>query len=80
MKRPKPKTVQKIFLVVILIGVMIGAAGAMTDIMPVCCCGMGIIIVGMILHIMLYRCPHCDAYLNKSTGAYCPHCGRRINE
>jgi len=41
--------------------------------------GIGIVFVAVIIHIILYRCPHCRRFLSKSTGKYCPHCGKDMD-
>lgn len=38
-----------------------------------------IIIAIIIVHYIVYRCPHCDSYIRPvACGDYCPHCGERI--
>lgn len=34
----------------------------------------------IITQLFLFRCPHCNAYLNRlsASAEYCPHCGKRF--
>ena len=42
--------------------------------------GMGILIVAVLLHVIFYRCPHCNRFLSKNTGKFCPYCGENMEE
>ena len=40
--------------------------------------GVLLVIAGLIIHFAYYRCPHCGRFLDRSTGAYCPYCGKKM--
>lgn len=40
--------------------------------------GLVIAIIAILLRVFFHRCPHCGAYLDKSSLKYCPRCKKRI--
>lgn len=32
------------------------------------------------VELFMNRCPHCDRFLGRDRGLFCPHCGERIRE
>ena len=76
----KPKDVQKYSLIAILVGVLVGMIGTETHV-ALCVIGIIIMFAGLILHVVKYRCPHCNAYLGRSpVPHYCPCCGKEIEK
>ena len=39
-----------------------------------------VIIVGLILHFVLVRCPHCGRWIRKPYGEYCRYCGKKYSD
>ena len=80
MKKLKPKDVQSIFMVGLIVGALTGFIGAFYEHAVLCCIG-GVMMFGMVLfRVVCYRCPHCGKFLDRSTGPFCPHCGKEVNE
>lgn len=81
MKKLRPKEVKNVQLGVFLCGLVLaglGIAGKGTVVLvPL---GIIVILASLLLRVLLYRCPHCATYLDRSVGAYCPACGKKINE
>lgn len=80
MKNLKPKDINLIFIVVLIIGAVIGfyGAGAQNDIL--CFAGLFCMFGDIVFRLMFYRCPYCKRYLDRSEGKFCPHCGERIDK
>ena len=36
--------------------------------------------VGLLFSLLLGRCPHCGKYLDRSSGDFCPYCGKKVGE
>ena len=32
------------------------------------------------VELFMNRCPHCDRFLGRDWGRFCPHCGERVRE
>jgi len=79
MKKLPPKKANRIAIASLGIGALIGAAGALSEVTGLVALGIFIMIASLFFRILTYRCPHCNAYLDRSTGDFCPYCGRDIN-
>ena len=79
MKKLPPKTIDAIYLALLVVGVLVGVGGALSEMYVLGAVGMGIIFCSMILRVVFYRCPHCGRYLDRSSGKYCSHCGKPVN-
>lgn len=79
MKKLPPKTINAICLALLAVGALIGVGGALSEMYVIVAIGMGIIVCAMIFRVIFYRCPHCGRYLDRSTGKYCPYCGKPVN-
>ncbi|MCI6583119.1 MAG: hypothetical protein MSH15_14255 [Oscillospiraceae bacterium] len=42
--------------------------------------GLSLMFLSIIHHVVFYRCPHCGKFLDRSTGEFCPSCGKKVNE
>lgn len=80
MNKLPPKKQSSIYLMLIALGAVVAAIGAVRDITASTIAGMGIILAAMILHVVFYRCPNCGRYLDRSDGDFCPYCGKNIEE
>ena len=80
MKNLKPKNVNVIVWISFLIGAIVAFTGTFLDKTVIIVVGVIIVICSMIFRFIFYRCPYCGAYLDRSTGDYCPYCGEDVNE
>lgn len=55
-----------------------GSGGALVQSALLIVAGLLLLIVALVLHFTYYRCPHCGRFLDRSTGAYCPYCGKKM--
>lgn len=78
MKNTNPKKILKIFYAFFSVGILAATIGAFADVTFLTFLGMIVMIASLLLHIALYRCPHCGEYLFRSTGEYCPSCGEKL--
>ena len=42
--------------------------------------GIAAIIALVAVNLSLYRCPHCGDHLGREIGAYCQHCGEKLDQ
>ena len=75
----KPKTAKILTWCLLGLGGVIGAIGAYYS-MVIAALGVILMIGSIFVHFMFYRCPHCGYFLDRSTGTFCPHCGKKIND
>lgn len=80
MKNLKPKDVNKYFMIALLLGFLIAMAGATTEIMFLIVIGIITMFASIPFKILFYKCPHCNKFLDRSTGEFCPYCGKKVNE
>ena len=80
MKKLSPKRIRAVFWIILLIGIIIGLIGAFSEINALMIAGMITMVCSIIVYVIFYRCPHCGRYLDRSTGEYCPYCGKEINK
>ena len=80
MKPLPPKKVRRIVWLMLGVGGVLAVAGVLTKIDLLPTVGIEVMLCGLGLQLLSYRCPHCGKYLDRSTGPFCPHCGRSIDE
>lgn len=80
MKNLKPQEVQKYFFLILGISALFGAIGVSMESVVIPLIAIVAIIADVGFRILFYRCPHCNRFLDRSTGSFCPHCGRNVNE
>ena len=81
MNELKPKKVRKIRNGLGIAGAVIAWLGALTEgPTAVMILGVLLLLASTAFHLIFYRCPYCGAHLDRSTGEYCPHCGRKMEE
>lgn len=80
MKKLLPKKIRAVFWIILLIGAVIGFIGAFSEMTSLIVAGMIIMLCSIVVYFVFYRCPHCGRFLDRSTGEYCPYCGKKINE
>ena len=57
---------------------VLALVGALMEVTALTVIGVLLVIVAVVIHFMFYRCPHCGEFLDRSTGAYCPYCGKKM--
>ena len=80
MKDLTPKKLRKVIGLIMCGAVAVGLIGAAADILILAVIGIVVMLLALLCHILFYRCPHCNAFLDRNTGEYCPHCGEKVNE
>ena len=48
--------------------------------LPLLCVGTGLILAGIIVWVIFWRCPGCRKFLGREDVNYCPHYGRALGE
>ncbi len=74
----RPKKVRRIFWLLILAAAAIGFAELELDSQKMPCVGVALLLAAVAFHFIFYRCPFCGGFLDRSTGNYCPHCGKDL--
>ena len=80
MKKLKPKNVNILVWVILIIGIIIAYCGLPKETSTLTVIGVVIMCSALIFRFIFYRCPHCGKYLDRSTGQYCPYCRGNVNE
>jgi len=63
------------------VGLLIALLGiALNEQVVVIMLGLLTMMASIIHHVIFYRCPHCGKFLDRSTGEFCPGCGKKMNE
>ena len=75
-----PKKANLIFWTLLIIGALVGGIGSTGGGQWMSMLGIALMMGGLMLKVLLYRCPHCGKYLDRSTGDFCPYCGKKIQE
>lgn len=78
MWKDSPRTVRKMVLRLSTAGAVLDLGGALVQSALLIVAGLLLLIVALVLHFTYYRCPHCGRFLDRSTGAYCPYCGKKM--
>ncbi|MGO5113709.1 hypothetical protein ACTQ33_01540 [Candidatus Avoscillospira sp. LCP25S3_F1] len=78
MWKDSPRAVRKVVGWFMLSGAVLALVGAMMEVTALTVIGVLLLIVAVLIHFMYYRCPHCGRFLDRSTGAYCPYCGKKM--
>lgn len=81
MKERTPKKVRQTTFIIFGVGALVAFLGIlMNEEVFMCMMGIGIMFVSIVYNFIFYHCPHCGRYLGRSTGEYCPYCGKKVNE
>ena len=73
-----PKKANTIFWTLLIIGALVGGIGSTEGVKWMSMLGIVLMMGGLLLKVLLYRCPYCGKYLDRSTGDFCPYCGKKI--
>ena len=80
MKKFLPKKIRAVVWIILLIGAVVGFIGVFSEIKALMIAGVITMLCAIIVHFTFYKCPHCGRFLDRSTGEYCPYCGKEINK
>ena len=81
MKPMKLKRVRRIIWGLIILGAALAFTGVYTGFAfspAMTAAGILLTVAAVVFKLVYYRCPHCNAYLDRSTGSYCPYCGKKV--
>ena len=76
-RKLKPKTVNSIYIFLLILGAAMAFAGLEFG-KPLTILGILMLIGNMMFRLICFRCPHCGRYLDRSSGEFCPYCGKTI--
>lgn len=77
----KPKKARRITYTVLACGVFTAFLGvALNETVFLIAAGLVLIFASIVFHVIFYRCPHCERFLDRSGGEFCPHCGIKVND
>lgn len=81
MKKMTPKQIRARTFIILGIGLLIALCGiAWNEHTALIITGLLIMFSSIIHHVIFYRCPHCGKFLDRSTGDFCPGCGKEVNK
>lgn len=81
MKKRTPKEIRTRTFITLGIGLLVALGGiAMNEQVVLIMMGLITMFASIIYHVIFYRCPHCGKFLDRSTGEFCPGCGKKVNE
>ena len=78
MKKLPLYVIRAIFWIFFSAGAALAVIGALQGIWPLLIPGAVLILLAEVLLLLYYRCPYCGKFLGRSTGRFCPNCGRRF--
>jgi hypothetical protein len=79
MKRITLKRANQIFWSLFGIGIAVGALGCVCRGSAVAMVGVLFLLGAIFSRFLFYRCPHCNRYLDRSDGGFCPCCGKKLD-
>lgn len=81
MKQTTPKQIRVRTYIILGVGLLIALLGiAFHEQTFLIVLGLLLMFVSIFHHVLFYRCPHCGQFLDRSTGDYCPGCGKNVND
>lgn len=80
MKNVNPKKVNIIFWIMLVAGALISGIGSTEGVQWMSMLGIALMMGGLLVKVLMYRCPHCGKYLDRSSGDFCPYCGKKVGE
>ena len=67
-----------IFWIMLVTGALISGIGSTEGVQWMAMLGIAIMMGGLVIKVLLYRCPYCGKYLDRSSGDFCPYCGKNL--
>lgn len=80
MKKIRPQMVNFCYIVVVAVAVLLALIAAVSNVKIFAVVGLILLVADVFFRLVFYRCPYCHRYLDRSAGAYCPYCGKEMNE
>lgn len=80
MNRLSPKKVNNLYIIILMASALIAFIGAFSEKTALSVIGVLAIFADIGFRLICYRCPHCGKYLDRSSGDFCPYCGKEVNE
>lgn len=80
MKHMKIKTVKRIYLFGILTLVLSFCFAASMQSTVFLAIDLFLIFALVVFFVIFFRCPRCGKFLGRIDGAYCPFCGKKLDE
>jgi len=78
-KHTSPKKIRRIVRALFGLGVLLSIGGALASAPPAEVAGIAVLLGSLAVHFSLYRCPCCGKFLDRSSGDFCPYCGKNMN-
>ncbi len=79
MRKRTPKQVNTVFRILFAAGILTGLMGAFGKLELLTLAGVAVLLGSIVYRLIFFRCPHCEKYLDRSTGDFCPYCGKAVN-
>ena len=67
-----------IFWIMLVVGALVSGIGSTEGVQWMAMLGIAIMMGGLVIKVLLYRCPYCGKYLDRSSGDFCPYCGKNL--
>ena len=80
MNKLSPKKVNNLYIIILMASALIAIIGASSEKPALSVIGVLAIFADIAFRLVCYRCPHCGKYLDRSSGDFCPYCGKEVNE
>ena len=68
-----------VFYPSVILGAVLLFSGTAGEITGLAVAGGVLMGLAVIFHLLFYRCSSCGRYLDRSSGDFCPHCGKRLD-
>ena len=78
MKNMTLKRVNKLYVILLLIGVAMGIVGVLAKFQVLTLAAILILAVDVVFRIACFRCPRCGHYLNSAASGWCPYCNKKL--
>ncbi len=75
-----PRKGNAVFFAIALVSVAILLYGASSEDSYLMVTGIAVAAAALLFRTIVVRCPHCGRALGRDFGAYCQHCGKRIEK
>lgn len=81
MKKRTPKQIKARTILILAVGLLSALCGIVwNEQTTLIITGLLIMFASILHHVVFYRCPHCGKFLDRSSGEFCPACGKKVNE
>lgn len=80
MKKMPLKKVKQISWILLLISFTMILVGAHNDWLSLTLLGLVPWLGSSVVGFLYYRCPHCNQFLGRTGGQFCPFCGKKLED